>query len=89
MTDWFIADVENNYGGTYAQFIRAEDLPKMWSKIRGLENTNYPPPENAKGPATEEELLEIQSKLKPLSAVDPSHYDFPGGELFVRRGLKG
>lgn len=42
---WFIADIENDYGGTYAQFIRAEDLPKVWSKVRGLENTNYPPGE--------------------------------------------
>lgn len=66
MTYWFIADIENDYGGTYAQFIRAEDLPKVWSKVRGLENTNYPP----------DEIVD-----DPLSDFEPdtSYYEFPGG----------
>lgn len=66
MTYWFIADIENDYGGTYAQLIRAEDLPKVWGKVRGLETTNYPPDE------TGDRLL---SDFEP----DTSYYEFPGG----------
>lgn len=43
MTYWFIADIENDYGGTYSQFIRAEDLPKVWGKVRGLKSAKYQP----------------------------------------------
>ena len=66
MTYWFIVDIENDYGGTYVQLIRVEDLPKVWGKVRGLEIINYLPDE------TGDRLL---SDFEP----DTSYYEFPGG----------
>lgn len=63
---WYLADIENDSGGAYARFIRAEDLPKVWSRVRGLENTDYPPDE-----AVDRFPLDFEP--------DTSYYKFPGG----------
>lgn len=63
MSKGFFIDVEIS-GYQTRMYMDDLQIQRMWEKIHGLEPTQ--PPENAKGPATEEELLEIQSKLKPL-----------------------
>lgn len=48
------------------------ETQKRWEKIHDLIST--PPPENTKGPASEEELSNLQDRL-----TNPDHYSFPGG----------
>lgn len=81
MSERFFIDVEM-WDSKTRMYMDDLQLQRMWEKIHGLEPT--PPPEDAKGPATEEELLKIQGRLtvdRLLSDFGPdtSYYEFPGG----------